>query len=263
MQTSAYYVLLTLALVGCSRTRVVADTTPLVDAGAAPASAVLSARPIASAAVDAGPKGPTIELRMPGKDAHSWSLEATGLPAISADGTQILFVIESDPDQRGYPNDAFDVRRVSDDLNAQSLKGFDGYELGSSDDNALRPAIEKRATVLHALLAREAWTPMKAATSVATNTFSLDDLRFTLNGGQALLTKKGAQLGAWDTSTWRRPDILPDSMSSSTCVFTPELVRVHIDEKSKVIAATVRQRVKDMEHANGCLGPDDTHALHW
>lgn len=254
-----------LALAGCSRSRAVADTIPapvdasstVIPAGSA-AGELLDASRVADASVS-----PTAELRTPGNDAHTWSLETTGLPATSADGTQVLMVVESDPDQRGYPHDTFTVRRVKDDVQVSQLLGFDAYELGSNDDSAARPAILRRSAALHALLAREAWTPMSAATPAGANTFTLGDLRFTLSGDHAVLTQKGAPLATFDTSTWRRPDIVPDSMSSSTCVFTPELTRVHIDAKAHVLAVAVRQRVKDVEHTSGCLGPDDTHALHW
>lgn len=256
-----------LLLVCCSRTRVVADGAPVrADASAALAISAAAAADSAVAALaspDASTPRPLIELRTPGADAHRWSLEARGLPAISANGAQVLFVVESDPDQRGYPHDTFNVRRVSDDLDALQLVGFDGYALGSADDSALRPAIQQRAAALHALLAREAWTPMPVATAVAANAFALGDHRFTLNGERAMLTQKGVTVATFDTSTWRRPDILPDSMSSSTCVFTAELARVHIDAKARVIAVTVRQRVKDEEHTTGCTGPVDTHALHF
>ena len=185
------------------------------------------------------------------------------MPAISADGARVLLVVEYDADQRGFPNDSVHVRRFQDDTVALQLVGFDGYALGSRDDSAARPAIERRADALHALLAREPWTPMDAASAAGPNTFVLSDYRFSLDAARATLTQKGAPAVTFDTSTWKKPDIVPDSMSSSTCVFTPELMHVHFAPKAKVIAVSVRQRVRDPEQTTGCGGPDDTHVLHW
>ncbi len=172
-------------------------------------------------------------------------------------------VVEHDASQRGYPNDTFYIRRVQDDALVQELVGFDGYAMGSSDDSAARPAIERRAAALHALLAREPWTPMQAATSMGTNVFVLDDYRFSLEGARAILTQRRAQAATFDTSMWKKPDILPDSMSSSTCVFTAELAQVQIAPKARVIAVSVRQRVRDVEQTIGCDTPPDTHVFHW
>ncbi len=259
--------MLLLALVACSRSRATPDpsaTRPLEATAAltsAPSLAAATAAPLADASPS--PTQPTIELRTPGSDAHKWSLEAAGLPAISADGAQVVMVVEHDADQRGYPNDAIYVRRVSDDFVVQQLVGFDGYALGSADDGAARPAIEKRAAALHALLAREPWAPMQAATPTGTNTFVQGDYRFSLDGTHATLAQKGGPTATFDTSMWKKPDILPDSMSSSTCTFTAELAKVHIAPKARVVAVSVRQRVHDAEHTTGCGSPDDTHVLHW
>ncbi len=172
-------------------------------------------------------------------------------------------VVEHDADQRAYPNDAIYVRRVSDDSVAQQLVGFDGYALGSADDSAARPAIEKRATALHALLAHEPWTPMQPATPTGPNAFVQGVYRFSLDGTHATLAQKGGPTTTFDTSTWKKPDILPDSMSSSTCTFTAELAKVHISPEARVVAVSVRQRVRDSEETTGCGSPDDTHVLHW
>ncbi len=200
---------------------------------------------------------------MPGRDAHKWSLEMTGVPALSADGARVLTVVEYDSDKRGYPNDTFYVRRVRDDKVVEQLMGFDAHELGTNDDSPARAAVERRAAALHALLTRERWVPMPAATPSGTNVFVLEDYRFDLGAKRATLTRKGAPVATFDASGWKAKDIPPDSMSSTSCVFTAELAQVHIEVKARVLAVSVRQRIRNESETVGCGSPDVTHVLAW
>lgn len=229
----------------------------------APPTSATATTPVASASATPT-KAPdatvSFQEQTTGASVDQWTLVTKGLPAISEDGTRVVYVINEQDGMRGYPNHKIYVKLVATDAVDKTFAIFNANQLDKAS-RANKLDDERKKAVANVAAAREAlgstkWTPLVAGTGARGKAFTSGDLSIELTTALRFTAtdKAGKKAIDLDAKGWKQK-------GSGPCAFTPTLDAVSVSPEKKIVAATIVHMVTG--GGDSCNLSDEVHVVGW